>query len=276
MNLGHAFCGTVSGIHEISTSLIVIPGLVLLVGSEVRKACASCGVAAAWLMVLIPATTGFVVAGYAEPYLMALVTLAACSLAKGEKDAMLGAIAAGLMPWVKLEGMVLLGMLGVAVALCRLFSLRRLVQISLIAGALAAFWPLLLKTHALLLPVGEQTRASYTWEHASGVLRSFANCFCSTDEIHGLFWFPILSACVLLLIRGAPRGQKMMATMVILTTLTAPLLVFFRQTALSHLNQVGGVGARYLSLVLPLGLICLGLSLRLTLSKNSRSKSPNN
>lgn len=253
MDLGY-WCSHVGGLQALLGDLLMLPGLVLACGALAGRAHPLAGAMAALAVAACGPLRSFAAAGYADPALAGAFALGAWGLAAGAGP--VAGVAAGLLPWIKLEGLPLALGLVLLAGLPALGRRRPPWGFILPALVLGTVWPAVLAVRDLAGPATELPSA-LGGERLMEVAAAFgARIQEPGGPFRGLL-AGVLAAAIWACLRPGSPGLRKPAMLLLAGFLAYPLAVFLRGTAIQHLQADGDVPDRlYLHLV-PLGALVL-------------------
>lgn len=256
--LGHGFSGRVDHLAALSPTILWLPGLVGWLGLGALPAGRLAAALVTLFLVLTPGIIGFAQAGYADPWITALLAVSALTLF-GREGLAVAAVAAGLLPFVKLEGVVHLIVLGV---LGLIFATRKRSRILLAgtgAGLLAAPWYLVLLREGRVKEVSEHAPTEDLGAYVAELIREFAAPIIDPSMGFHLAAPVALLGLVIAIARPHHAVQRSVATFTLVLALGYPLLSFVRRTAV--LGRDTDVPERLTGHWMPLALFILGLTI---------------
>jgi hypothetical protein len=257
MCLGWLWSGDMASCHALSADLLVLPGAALFLGTVIGARSVTAAGAVVTLYALLPCVRfGFVIGG-ADSILAAVTLVAGYGLLSGRASPVAGGIAAGLLTWIKLEGVIILAALAV-LALVRPWPRPRDRALMLASVSLGAIWPLTLQVAHLRLPVAEVETVVGDLSYAILIVTSFARNWIDPDRM-ALVLIPITLACALALIRGSGSQARWAAAAFLLLGVSYPVRVWFRRSRPEDLQVF--LTRRLVQVWIPLGLLVLGSEL---------------
>jgi hypothetical protein len=253
MDMGFLFGGDVSGWNALVGSLLVFPGVILFLGCMAARRSRLAGLVVALLTAFAPVFHTFAVSGYADPALMAAFTIAALLVIECGTPGAAAGLAVGLLPWVKHEGLVLLGLL-LAVACLRRKPPWSFLLVALLVGSI---WRISLLALGIEMPMTEDLPESGAWGRLVEILQHFGLALVDPEGIFALAWVPVVLACVFCL-RDRQAGSNRQTASVVLLCLVGFLVLALLRRPASHLVTSGDVPTRIYLQILPLGMYVLG------------------
>jgi hypothetical protein len=225
---------------QLLPALLVLPGLALFVAARLLRTAGPWPAVLAVLALLAPLRPWVVArAGYADGQLAALLAVAALGLdPRRAEGRWIPAIALGLLPWVKHEGLVLGCTLGALALLLRGFSRPGGLRASTAAIALAGIWPFELARNGMLFAFVEQAERPPLGARVEAAVTHFGGVLLGWDEALGPILIAGLVAAAAVLARCTP-GSRLLAAWLPLALLLLPALAVLRGST-SYVNDLAG------------------------------------
>jgi hypothetical protein len=272
--LGYVAAGKADALAGLSGSLLMVPAAVLFLGGVIA---ATQGAVAGWIFALLAALTpalrqGYVVSGYADPGLAAVLAVGAGSLVLGSRGGILvAALAAGVTPWIKLEGLLTCAVLVAALLLDGATRPRIRLATATLGGTLAAIWPATLLLRGDAPAVAEGVKALDAPERFGAMGAAAHHVFLTPGPPYHLFAAAGVLSCVLALTRLRRDRAARIGAVALAILVLQGVAVFVRSP--SRISLEGDVFLRLLLQVWPLLLAALVIEIVAAARGVSRSAS---